>query len=263
MIGHGLTLKRTRFVYLRDLLRELVARDLKVRYKRSLLGIGWSLITPLLQLVVLSFTFRVVLPLGVENYTLFLFTGLISWTWFQTSLNLSCLSILDNRTLVRQPNFPLSVLPVVTVGSNLVNFLLALLILVPFMLLPGSHVNWTLIFLPAIIAVQFIVIVSLAYFVAVLHVRYRDTQPILTVLLMLGFYLTPVFYPVSKIPEEFQLLYHLNPMVTILTAYRSVLVDGEVPPLASLTIVCLIFCGVLALGYKVFRSASYQFAEEL
>ena len=173
------------------------------------------------------------------------------------------MSIVDNRSLVRQPGFPLLVLPVVTVASNLINFLIALLILIPFLLTPGAQVGWTLLFLPAIVAVQFLVITSLAFFFAALHVKYRDTQPILSMLLMLGFYLTPVFYPVSRIPENFQQLYHLNPMVTLLTAYRAVLIEGTLPPLTSLAIVSVLFAGLLVLGYRAFRAASYHFAEEL
>jgi len=254
---------RKRLSYLSDLVRELVGRDLKVRYKRSLFGIGWSLITPLLQLIVLSFTFRVVLPLGVENYTLFLFAGIVVWTWFQSSVTLACSSIVDNRSLVRQPGFPVAVLPIVTVTSNLVHFLLALVVLCPMLLMPGTHVSWTILFLPLIIAVQFVVTLSISYFVAALHVKFRDTQPILTVILMLGFYLTPIFYPTNRIPLRFQQLYHLNPLVTLLEAYRNIFVAGTWPPMIPLLIVLCIFSGLLFFGYRVFQNASYRFSEEL
>jgi len=263
MSATAATLPRRGIAYLWDLLRELVVRELKIRYKRSILGLAWSLITPLLQLLVLSFTFRVVVPLGIENYTLFLFVGIVVWSWFQASIHMASSSVLDNRSLLRQPGFPPGVVPVVTVLTNLVHFLLALAVLLPMVLFPQPALSWTVVLLPAVVAVQFALILSLAYPVAALHVRFRDTQHIVAVLLMLGFYLTPVFYDAGKVPEAFQMLYNLNPLVHVLEGYRAILVRGEVPRVLPLAIVTLASLAMLAAGHAYYRRASERFVEEL
>src|SRR5262245_18195595 len=107
-----------RFVYLRDLLRELVVRDFKLRNNRSILGIGWSLLAPLAQLGILSFVFRVVVPVNIPNYTTFLFSGLLPWTWFQSSLTVAAIAARQNKDLVQQVGFPVAMLPVISMTSE-------------------------------------------------------------------------------------------------------------------------------------------------
>lgn len=256
-------LRPGRLIYLRDLLRELVVRDMKLRYKRSALGIAWSLLNPLAQLLVLSVIFRLVLPLNIPNYTSFLFTGLLVWGWFQTSLFTATGAIVDNRDLIRRPGFPAAILPVVTVASHLVHFLLALPVLLLFLLFNGIPLTKAIIALPLVIALQFLLTLSLAYFVATLHVTFRDTQYLLGISLLLTFYLSPVFYDVSAIPARYQLFYHLNPMVDLLGAYRAILIRGELPNRLPLLPLSLVAVGLLWLSYRIFVRASYRFAEEL
>jgi len=250
--------------YFSDLLRELVVRDLKIRYKRSVIGLAWSLVTPLLQLAVLSFAFRLVIRLDVENFTLFLFIGLLAWSWFQSSLHMSSASIVDSRELLKQPGFPAAVLPVATVTTNLVHFLLAFVALLPFLLFAGgASLSWTVLLLPLVMAVQFVLILSIAYFFATLNVNFRDTQHLVGVLLMLGFYLTPIFYQAEKVPHPFQAAYQLNPLVHILGAYRAILMDGALPNLALLALVCFASCLLLLVTLRQFTRASSRFVEEL
>ena len=246
-----------------DLLRELVARDLKLRYKRSVLGIAWSLLNPLLQLLVFSFVFRYLIPLHIPDYTLFLFSGILMWTWFQASLYSSTGAIVDNAMLIRQPGFPSGILPVVTVTSNTVNFLLALPVLLVFAWASGHRPNLTLLALPLVVLVQFVLTLSISYYLAILHVPYRDTQYLLGVLLMLGFYLVPIFYNSATIPARYQQIYRLNPVVGILEGYRSILVHGEMPRTLPLVITGLISLVVLAVGWTLFTRMSYSFIEEL
>ena len=256
-------LNKRRWIYLRDLLRELIGRDIKLRYKRSLLGIAWSLINPLAQLLVFSLIFSVVLPLNIPNYTTFLFTGLLAWNWFQTSLYAATGAIVDNRELIRRPGFPVTILPIVTVSTNFIHFLLALPILLVFLLIGGISFRITILALPVIFIVQFLFTLSLSYFVATLHVTFRDTQYLLGIVLLLGFYLSPVFYDVSAIPQGYQALYHLNPMVVLIDAYRQILLRGQLPGALDLLVLSLVSAGLLWLGYRIFIRASAQFAEEL
>jgi len=250
-------------IYLRDLLRELVARDLKLRYKRSIMGMAWSLLVPLAQLLVLYIVFYHMLPLNIPNYTTFLFTGILPWTWFQSSLISASGAIVDNRELVRQVGFPVGVLPAITVISHLVHFLIALPILSVFLLLDGYRPGSAILALPLVILIQFILTLSLAYIVATFQVTFRDTQYLLGVLLFLFFYLTPVFYDDTFIPAGARQLYILNPMVHLLGAYRSILIRGELPAGLPLLMLCVFSAVLLLLGYSVFVRARNYFVEEV
>lgn len=249
--------------YFYDLLHELVLRDLKLRYRRSVLGMLWTLLNPLAQLLVLSLVFGLMLPLNIPNYTLFLFTGLLAWNWLQASVLAGAGSIVENRELIRRPGFPTAVLPLVTVVSYFIHFLLALPILLVFMVLSGVQISGAFLALPFIFITQFILSLGLIYFLAAVQVTFRDTQYLLGILLFLGFYLTPVFYDTATLPPELQTLYRLNPMVTILDSYRSVFVYAQAPAAAPLMVVGLLSAILLWFTYRVFRKASFRFVEEL
>ena len=259
----GALLPTERLVYIRDLLVTLVGRDMKLRYKRSILGIAWSLLTPLAQLGVFYLTFDVLLPLKVPNYFSFLFTGVLVWNWFQVSLYQATSVIVDNRELIKRPGFPVAILPVVTVASYLVHFLLALPILVVFLLWNGTGITSAVMALPLVIGLQFIVTLSLAYFTATFYVTFRDIQHLLGVALNLLFFLTPVFYKSSDLPAQYQALYRLNPMVHLMEAYRAILLSGVSPEPLGLLFLVLPALALLYLGYHVFKRASGHFVDEL
>lgn len=248
----------------RDVVLELVLRDLRLRYKRSFLGIAWSLVTPLSQLLVLNFVFTTVLPLAIPHYASFLFVGILVWGWFAGALEQATGSIVDNRELVRQPGFPVAILPIITVAANLIHFLLSLPILAVFLWLRGgATVGPSLVLLPVLISLQFLFILSVAYFVATFHVDFQDTKHLLGVLLTLGFYLTPVFYDIQQAPAQLEVLYALNPMVHMIDAYRDILLRGLWPPLSGLTAVALVSGVLLLLGYALFKRTHYRFVDEL
>lgn len=252
-----------RLIYLNDLFRELVARDFKLRYKRSLLGIFWSLLVPLAQLLILYFVFTVVLPINIPHYLTFLFTGLLPWTWFQGGLSAASGAIVENRELVKQVGFPAAILPVITVTSHLIHFLLAFPILAVFLLIEGYIPNSALLALPLVIILQFVLTVSLGYLVATFQVSFHDTQYLLGIALLLLFYLTPVFYDVHNVPAKYQTLYHLNPLVHIIGAYRTVLIEREWPDFLPLLVLSVISAGLFSFSYMVFMRAHYRFVEEL
>jgi len=249
--------------YLRDLWRELVVRDLKLRYKGSFLGLAWSLLNPLAQLLVFTFVFQYILPLEIENYSAFLFAGLLVWSWFQSSLSASATVIVDGRSLIKRPGFPAAILPVVTVSANMIHFLLALPILFVFLLAVGIRPQNVLALLPFIIALQFLFTLSLSYFLAAIHVTFRDTQHLVNVFLLLFFYLSPIFYDTTIIPDRFQSIYHLNPMVPLLEAYRDIFLNGRMPDLAAMALLGGLSLLLLGIGYHVFMRTSYTFVEEL
>jgi lipopolysaccharide transport system permease protein len=262
-MSHEPHAKQWSLIYVRDVLRVLVARDFKVRYKRSILGIAWSLLVPLAQLAVMYVIFNQILRLNIPHYTSFLLAGILPWIWFQSSLVASSVTIVENRELVRQVGFPVAVLPGVTVLSQLIHFLLALPILGVFLLIDGLRPALSLVALPLVILVQFALTVSLAYIVAALQVKFRDTQYLLGIFLLLVSYLTPVFWDFSRIPQPARSIFMLNPFACLLTAYRAILMRGEWPdvmPLAAL----VVFSGiVLMVGCTVFLRTCDRFVEEI
>ncbi|MDB5443529.1 MAG: type transporter [Phenylobacterium sp.] len=246
-----------------DLLVELVRRDLKIRYKRSILGIGWSLLNPFLQLLIFTFVFGHILRLNIPHYPAFVFAGLIAWTWFSSALFSAPLAIAGNPELVRRPGFPVAALPVLTVASNAIPFVLALPVLFLFILADGGRLGLSVLALPLVVVVQFILTLGLACIVASSHVRFRDTQHLVGLAVMLGFYVTPVFYSARSMPEKYRLAFDLNPMAILLNAYRDVLIDNRWPSWAPLAAVLVAGLTLLAVGYAVFERTRASFAEEL
>ena len=252
-----------RFGHLQDLIYELVLREIRIRYQRSVLGIGWSLLNPLLQLLVFSFVFGWIVPVRVPNFVVFLFIGILVWNWFQGCVHAGSSVITDNPMLIRQPGFPTMILPVVTVTSQMVNLLLALPILFGVLLWSGVSLSaWSLL-LPLIIGLQFLVTLALVYVTAALQVSFRDTQYLLSIALLLGFYLSPVFYDVKSVPPAFATLYRLNPLVSLLDAYRAILLRGEAPDFAALGVITVVASALLVAAYRFFGRASHRFVEEL
>ena len=250
-------------MHVRDVLRELIARDVKLRYRGSYFGMAWTLLNPITELAVLLFVFGSVLPLNIPNYAAFLFTGLLVYTWFQSSLVFATVAVVSNRDLIRRPNVPLGVLPIVSVASTLLHFLLSLPVLFVLLLVTGVHITVAVLALPLLVVVQFILILALAYPLAAMHVWFRDTQYFLKIALQLLFFLTPVFYESKTIPERFRYLYRFNPMVGIVDGYRDVLVRGVVPPLGDWMLLIAVSTVLLLISLAGFKRASRYFVDEL
>jgi len=249
--------------YGRDLVRELVVRDLKLRYKRSYLGLAWTLVNPLSQLLVFDFVFRVLFRVETPNYTAFLFIGIVSWNWFSGSLLQATNAILENRDLVRQPGFPAAMLPNVAVAAQLIHYLFTLPIVFGLLVVSGVPITATAWWLPVIIVVQYLLTLALGFFVASLHVTFRDTQYLLGIFLMLGFFMTPILYEASIVPEPYLPIYEINLMARLVEAYRAVLLGGQSPDFASLGIVTGVSLLLLAGCYRLFQRAGTSFAEEI
>lgn len=252
-----------RFVYLRDLLHELIVRDLKVRYQSSALGFAWTLISPVMQLMVFYFVFHVIITIDVPSYASYVFLGILVFNWFQSSLQQAAYAITANRELITQPGFQATALPIVTVTTQLIHFLLALPILIPFLLMEGSNIGMTALSLPILLLVQFLLTLALAYLVAGLNVFFRDVGLLLEVLLRLLFFLTPIFYQVEMVPASIRPFYMLNPMVELLQSYRSILIYGTAPDWGALLIIGLAATFLLVICYRLFTRINYRFAEEL
>jgi lipopolysaccharide transport system permease protein len=236
---------------------------MKLMYKRSALGIAWTLISPLLQLLVFIFVFQVIIKMDIPQYSSYVFTGLLVWNWFQNSLFQATGIIISSRPLIRQPGFPNAILPIVVVTTGLIHFILALPVLVVFLLIDGVQLTPVVLALPLLQIIQFALTVTFSYFLASLNVTFRDTQHTLGVLLQFLFYLTPIFYELGSIPDRYWFIYGLNPMVHIVTCYRQILIWGTQPDWLALAIISGVVAVLMPIGYKLFQHQSLRFVEEI
>ena len=220
----------------RSLLATLTARELKARYRGSVLGFFWSLVNPLLLLAVYGFVFGYILNprLGdVEPYAVFLVTGLFPWIWFSGSLLEGSGSLLANAGLIRKAAFPAEVLPAVSVASHLVHFLLALPIVAGALVVGrflGHPVGgWGALLLPAVVLLQLPLVAGLALGLAALTAHFKDVRDILSNLLTLLFFSTPIIYPLEAVPEWMRSAVRANPLTPFTLAYQDVLFRGVAP----------------------------------
>jgi lipopolysaccharide transport system permease protein len=249
--------------YNADLMTELIIRDFKLRYNRSILGVAWSLITPLLQLQVFYFVFDLVLVLNIKNYPLFVIIGMLPWIWFQAALFQASNCITNSKELINQPGFISEIMPIVAVMCNFINFLLTFPFLFIFLMFSDVSIKSVIFLTPLIILVQFIFTLSLSYLIAAVNVIFRDSEQILIVLTQLWFFLSPIVYEAKIIPPKYADIYLLNPLVHILNSYRAVIMEGEPPNFYTLGIILVFSIVLLFLGIKLFRNMRFQFVEEL
>jgi ABC-type polysaccharide/polyol phosphate export permease len=261
-----------------NLLRKLVARDLRVRYKNSVLGILWSWLNPLFMMVVYTvvFIFMRRTDNGVvpsREFPVFILCALLPWNFFSSTVLASVNSIAGNAPLVKKVYFPREILPLSVILSNLVNFGISLMILVPMLLFFRIQLTPWVLLLPVIIAIQVCLITGLAFVLSTLNVFYRDTRAIMDVGMMAWFFLTPIIYPIDILPHSREIFgitldIHrwtriLNPMASLVAAYRDVLYHGRLvgPDFLARTAVTSLV--VLLIGYIVFFKFSPRFGEEV
>lgn len=246
-----------------------MARDLKARYRGSVLGFLWSFINPLLLLLIYTFVFTVVTPAakgpGLEHYALFMFCGILPWTWFSSSLLESTSVFILGANLIRKVLFPAEVLPIVTVLAGMVHFFLGLPILAAFVIYYAVPVVWTdLLWLPVIIAVQLILTLGLALMLSALTVHFRDLRDLLQNLVTLWFFATPIVYPITRAPETARRLLKLNPFTHIVMAYQQVLFfPGPFEQWPTLLLLGVVSVAVFVFGYVVFDRMRDTLAEEV
>jgi ABC-type polysaccharide/polyol phosphate export permease len=247
----------------RDLLRGLVQRDLRIKYKGSVLGIGWSLAHPLVVAAVYTLAFKYILRVPVENFALYLLSGMLPWTAFTASLAQSTSSIVDNVGLVRKVAFPRMVLPLAAIGSHFTQFAFMYTALLAAALVVGPGPRASLLAVPAVAALQLAFTAGLGLVLATLHVHFRDTRHLLDVAVQVWFWVTPIVYTVSLIPERFRPLVYVNPMAAFVEAYHAAVVAGQWPGVPLLGLLAVLAAASLSLGMLVFSGAEKRFAERV
>lgn len=258
----------------RELVRNLIVRDLKARYKNSVLGIAWSWVNPLLMMTVYTLVFNFLAGQSeLRDYPVFVLCALLPWNFFSTSVSQATSSIVAAAPLVKKVYFPREVLPISVVIGNLVNFLIALPVLFLLALATGSPITGWALLLPVPILIQLCFTIGVGLITATLNVFYRDTGLIMDVLLLAWLFLTPVLYPISTVPEQHTLwgvtfnpqvwMRRLNPMASIIASYRELLYWGVPTGLDFLLRTAVTSVAVLIIGYLFFHRFAARFAEEV
>lgn len=258
----------------RELLRNLVVSDLKSRYKNSVFGFFWSLLNPLGMMLVFTLIFGVLTPnVQIEKYPLFLLCGLLPWNYFSASVAGSLYSVVGNGNLVKKVYFPRAVLPIAMVISQLVNFLLAFVVLFAALLIFQANFSPWLWTLPIVLLIQTIFTMGIALVLSTLNVFYRDTAMIMDVVMLAWFFLTPVFYSATILPQSVtllgvtldpqRLLYIVNPMASLVNIYRDLLYWGYRTDLDFFIRTAVTAVLVFAFGFWFFHRYADRFGEEL
>lgn len=257
----------------RELLYNLVVRDLKVRYKNSLLGVAWSLLNPLFMMLVFTVVFTVMQRSSIENFPVFVLVALLPWQFFSASVTGATGSIVANSHLIKKVYFPREVLPLSVVLSNLVNFFLALIVLFGMIAVFRIPITTWLLYLPLLVLIQIAFSAGMAMLLATLNVFYRDTQHIMEVLMLAWFFVTPIFWDHTILPAEKlflgitwpvqRLTFILNPMASLISAYRDILYFGRKIDFYFLSRTVVTAVAFLVLGFWVFARYSRVFGEEV
>lgn len=248
----------------REMVFNLVKRDLRGRYKGSVLGFFWMFLNPLLQLAVYNIVFSTIMRMGIEKFYLFMFVAFVPWLFFSTCLSAGTSVIFAQQDMVKKIYFPRQVLPLAFTLSQFVNMLLSFLVIFVVVACSGVTINpAALVCLVPVMLIEFVLALGTTYLVSALTVYFRDLEHIMGILSMAWMYLTPVIYPMEMVPEAYRRLLYFNPMTSVTTAYRDILYYGQVPRMETLLQAAVMGGVVLAAGQMLFGRLSRHFVEEL
>ncbi len=258
----------------RELWLTLTKKELKVKYKNSVLGFLWSMLNPLLVLIVFSLVFGYILKPdpSLKPFAIFLLAGLIPWNLLSNSLGASVSSIVGAAGLVKKVSFPREILPLSAVGASVFHSFLEMIVLLSFLVVMRFPLSSFLVFLPLVLLIEIVLIIGLAFIVSALNVYYRDVEHFLGIFLMLWFWLTPIIYPIkiffdAGIPDRhpilFNIYYYINPLRSVITNSQLIIFYRKFPELGSLASLLAFSLVLLFLAYYFFARAEGDFAEQV
>jgi lipopolysaccharide transport system permease protein len=248
----------------RGLLISLVQRELKARYRGSVLGFFWTFLNPTLHMAVYSLIFSVFMRQKLEHYTFYMFVGLLPWIWFSSSVSAGASSISDRRDLMTKVRFPAQVLPATVVATNLCNYVFSLPLMVGLGVLFGKWPTWHVVAFPAVVLTQLGFTLALVYVVSALNVTFRDLQHITSNVILMWFFLTPIIYSVETIPENLRTMVVLsNPMAILVTSYQAIFYEQRLPDAGPLLALLGLSCVLLWGAAQIFESRREEFAESI
>ena len=248
----------------RQMIFSLVHKELRGRYKGSVLGFFWTFLNPLLQLIVYTFVFSILMQQQIEKYYLFLFVALVPWIFISTCVSAGSNCVFIYGDLVKKIYFPREVLPISFVTSQFVNMLYTFVVVFAVIIFTKHGFNFhALLYLPVIMVVEYVLALGLTLFFSALTVYVRDIAHILGILTMAWQFLSPVMYPSSKVPAEFLPFWNLNPMAHVLDSYRDILYFKQVPDIKTLGLAVAMGLFFLVFGEIMFAKLQKGFAENL
>lgn len=248
----------------RSLISNLVAKDLKVRYKNSVLGFLWSLLNPLLLTLVFTIVFTRILGMQIEHFPVFVMSGLLAWNWTSASVAEGTKALTDNASLINKVYFPRMLLPASVVFSNMAHYVLALPVIFVFMAVEQVAFTPWILYLPVIVVTQATFLIALTLILASLHVYFRDTIVLVNVGLTAWFFMTPIFYRAEDVvPDLEQWMYWLNPMASIIAEIHTILYYGGIPDPLFMGRTLMTSLILLGIGILLFNRVNRHLGEYL
>jgi len=243
----------------KELLKELVSRDLKVKYRRSALGYIWSVLNPLLMMIVISVVFSHMFRFDIENYTIYLLTGQLIYNFFSEATNLSMTSILWSGSLIRKVHLPKYIFPLSRTLSAFVNLLFSLAAIIIMLIITQTKITPVILLFPLPLFYLLLLCIGIGLILSVVAVYFRDMLHLYSVFLTALMYLTPIFYPVSSLPDYAVNILHFNPLFHIVNMFRDIVLYGNVPTLRA-NIICLSM-GIISIviGLLIFKKKQDDF----
>jgi ABC-type polysaccharide/polyol phosphate export permease len=257
-LGPGLARRAAALWRYRELLRNLVSRDIKVRYKRSVLGFAWMMLNPLISMVVFSIIFREIFKME-QDYPLYVISALLFFNFFSLGSAQGLNSIVGASGLIRKVAVPKAIFPLASVLANLVNFGLSLVPLAAVMAFTGAKVTAALLTLPLAVLVICLFTFGLSLVLTTLNVFYRDVRWFYDSALLILFYMTPIIYPAKVVPEQFRFILDWNPLTWLLELFRAPIYEGRIPTAREYAAGFGVALGTLAVGWAVFHKYEDQF----
>ena len=247
----------------REMVYNLVKKDLRGRYKGSVLGFLWTFINPLLQLAVYTMVFSTIMRVNVDKFYMYLFIALIPWIFFTTSVLSGTISIIQNKDLIKKIYFPRIIIPISTVLATFMNMIFSMAVVILALFISGIGISYYILLLPVIMILEFFLVLGMVFLFSSLNVFFRDIEYILSIIMMIWFYMTPIVYTVEMIPEKYKTLFYLNPMTNIVIFYRDILFYKRMPSFGFMGGVFLYSLAMIVIGFFVFQKLQKNFVEEL
>lgn len=248
----------------RTMISSMVKRDLVGKYKKSVLGFLWSFIDPLIQLLIYTFLFTVIMPTNIPYFHICLFVALVPWLFISSCLTGGCMTVIGQQDMLKKIYFPREVLPISFVTSQFINMALSFIIVFLVLIISGYGLAWpAILFLPLVMIVEYILALGITFFVSSITVYFRDFQQILSALSLVLMYASPIIYTLEFVPQKYRVLYMMNPITRVLVAFRDILYYKQMPEVSNMILGVVESVMVLIIGCIVFRKLSRHFAEEL
>ena len=247
----------------RELLIAFTLREIKIRYKQTILGASWAILQPAALTIIFSIVFGVFLKVnsGSVPYPVFSYSALLPWTFFATAVSFGALSVVNNGNLVTKVYFPREILPLAAVGAAFIDFLSASLIFLLMFFVYKISISAVFLYVLLIFPSIFLLTMGISFILSALNVMFRDIRFVVPLILQIWLYLSPVIYSMDQVPEKFRKFYILNPMAPLIQSFRDVTVFGKSPNVGELTLAIIVSVLIFILGYLIFKAKERKFAD--